>query len=104
VWDAKLDFATWFSPMPEAIFGIQLIPLNEGSVYRANRGAAQIRSNELGSFAGGAPRMWGDLFVADLAVADPVRARKVLAAGVPREPSTGRAITRYWVELQAATR
>jgi endo-1,3(4)-beta-glucanase len=104
VWDGKLDFATWFSPMPEAIFGIQLIPLNEGSVYRANKAAALVRSNELGSLAGGAPRMWGDLFVADLAVADPVKARKVIAAGVPREPSTPRSITRYWIELQATPR
>ena len=90
-----------FSPMPEAIFGIQLIPLNEGSVYRANRAAASARNNELRSLAGGAPRMWGDLFVADLAVGDPAKARTVLAGGVPREPSTGRAITRYWIELQS---
>jgi endoglucanase Acf2 len=102
LWDAKLDFATWFSAMPEAIFGIQLIPLNEGSAYRADAAAAQQRSNEVRSLAGGAPRMWGDLFAADLAVSDPVKARAALAANVAREPSTGRAITRYWIELQAA--
>jgi hypothetical protein len=33
--------------MAEAIFGIQLIPLNEGLAYRAIREAAQIRATEL---------------------------------------------------------
>ena len=87
--------------MPEAIFGIQLIPLNERSAYRANREADQIRATELRTLIGGPPRTWGDLLAADLAISDPATARTLVAAGVPRELSTGRAITRYWVELHA---
>jgi endo-1,3(4)-beta-glucanase len=58
-------------------------------------------SRELDTAAGGKPRVWGDLFAADLAIADPAAARKRLDAGVPREESTSRGLVRYWVEALA---
>jgi len=97
VWDAKIDYATWFDPKPESILGIQLLPLTFGSLYRGSAAAAAAREKELGD----KPRVWGDLFAADLAVADPAAARKRLDAGAPREESTSRALVRYYVEALA---
>jgi endo-1,3(4)-beta-glucanase len=102
VWDAKVDYATWFDPKPESITGIQLLPLTFGSLYRGDATQARARSAELAKAVGGQPRVWGDLFAADLAVADPAAARQRLTAKLPREESTSRAMVRYWVEMLAA--
>jgi endo-1,3(4)-beta-glucanase len=91
VWDAKIDYATWFDPKPESILGIQLLPLTAGSFYR---GPSAVRERELGD----RPTVWGDLFAADLALSDPAAARRRLDAGVTREESTSRAMVRYWIE------
>lgn len=102
VWDSKIDFGTWFDARPEAVYGIQLLPITFGSLYRYDGEAAAQRAEELGDAVGGQPRLWGNLFAADLAVADPAAARKALEAGVKeREPSTSRAMVRYWVEVLA---
>jgi hypothetical protein len=102
VWDAKIDYATFFDARPESVLGIQLLPLTFGSLYRADPGSAAGRAAELERAVGGPPRSWGDLFAADLALADPATARGRLTARLPREPSTGRALVRYWVEMLAA--
>jgi endo-1,3(4)-beta-glucanase len=91
VWDAKIDYATWFDPKPESILGIQLLPLTAGAFYR---GPALDRQRELGD----TPVVWGDLFAADLALSDPAAARRRLDAGLTREESTSRAMVRYWIE------
>ncbi|OJF10155.1 glycosyl hydrolase, partial [Couchioplanes caeruleus] len=101
VWDAKIDYATWFDPRPESVLGIQLLPLTFGSLYRGDPGPAAARQRELSRDVGGDPRVWGDLFAADLAVADPAAARRRLTAKLPREESTSRAMVRYWVEMLA---
>jgi endoglucanase Acf2 len=94
VWDAKIDYATWFDPKPESVLGIQLLPLTAGAFYR---GPSAARQKELGD----KPRLWGDLFAADLALSDPEAARRRLDAAVSREESTSRAMVRYWVEALA---
>ena len=99
VWDAKIDFATWFDAKPESIIGIQLLPLTFGSLYRSDPTAARGRAAELAQAVGGPPRAWGDLFAADLAIADPAAAAARLGTDLPREPSTSRAITRSYVTL-----
>lgn len=97
VWDSKIDYGTWFDAKPESIVGIQLLPLTFGSLYRADRDAAAARAKTLPT-----PAAWGDLFAADLAVADPAAARARLTAGVAgREESTSRGMVRYWVEVLA---
>jgi endo-1,3(4)-beta-glucanase len=98
VWDAKYDYATFFDGRPESVQGIQLLPLTVGSLYRADPKAAADRGTAIGA----GPQIWGDLFAADLAVADPSAARQRLAADPPRESSTSRAMVRWWVELLAA--
>ncbi|MEV8508440.1 glycosyl hydrolase [Actinoplanes sp. NPDC051475] len=102
VWDAKIDHATWFDPRPESVMGIQLLPLTFGSLYRTDPGKAAARAAEVTREAGGKPRVWGDLFAADLALADPAAARRRLNPAPPREDGTSRAMVRYWVEMLAA--
>jgi hypothetical protein len=102
VWDAKLDYATWFDARPESVAGIQLLPLTFGSLYRADPRAAAARASELAGAVGGPPRIWGDLFTADLALADPATARARLTPELSREPSTSRALVRYFVETLSA--
>ncbi|MFG1996119.1 glycosyl hydrolase [Actinoplanes sp. NPDC048988] len=94
VWDAKIDFATWFDPKPESVLGIQLLPLTAGAFHR---GPSATRQKDLP----GKPTVWGDLFAADLALSDPRAARRRLDEGVPREESTSRAMVRYWIEALA---
>ncbi|HYH26492.1 MAG TPA: glycosyl hydrolase, partial [Blastococcus sp.] len=101
LWGAKTDYATFFDPAPEAVEGIQLLPLTVGSLYRADPEAAAARSAELDAAVGGAPRTWGDLFALDLALSDPGAARARLDGPLPREPSTSAALTRVMVELLA---
>jgi endoglucanase Acf2 len=102
VWDAKVDYATFFDPRPESVQGIQLLPVTFGSLYRADPRSAAARAAELERAVGGPPRIWGDLFAADVALADPAAARRRLTGGTPRESSTSRALVRYWVEMLAA--
>jgi endoglucanase Acf2 len=102
VWDGKLDYATWFDAKPESIVGIQLLPLTFGSLYRSDPAAAAGRSNELTGITHALPRVWGDLFAADLALADPAVALARLTPRLPREESTSRAMVRYFVEALAA--
>ncbi|MCW6008017.1 endo-1,3(4)-beta-glucanase [Micromonospora sp. CPCC 205371] len=102
VWDAKIDYATFFDPRPESIEGIQLLPVTFGSLYRANPDAARERSAALDRAAGGRPRVWGDLFAADLAAADPDAALRRLGQNPPREDSTSRAMVGYYVRMLAA--
>jgi endo-1,3(4)-beta-glucanase len=102
VWDGKIDFATFFDAKPESIIGIQLLPLTFGSLYRADPAASRKRAAELGRAVGGPPRVWADLFAADLATADPAAAAGRLTPTLPREPSTSRAMVRGYIALLAA--
>jgi endo-1,3(4)-beta-glucanase len=97
VWDAKIDYATFFDPKPESVQGIQLLPLTFGSLYRADARAVAARAADLP----GTPRVWGDLFAADLAAADPAAARARLGPDLPREDSTSRGMVRLYVEMLA---
>ncbi|MEJ3748601.1 glycosyl hydrolase [Actinomycetes bacterium KLBMP 9797] len=98
VWDAKIDYATFFDPKPESVEGIQMLPVTFGSLYRASPDAAEERAGDLGA----RPRVWGDLFAADLAAADPPAALRRLDQGPPREDSTSRAMVRYYAEMLQA--
>jgi endoglucanase Acf2 len=75
VWDGKRDYATWFSPEPAAILGIQLIPMSPVSDYLAVD-PDRIRANIAEAVAAGpAPQfadqllMYGALAGADDAAA-----------------------------------
>jgi hypothetical protein len=103
VWDAKIDFATFFDGRPEAVLGIQLLPLTWGSLYRASPGAARLRAAELRAAGADPPRIWADLFAADLAAADPAAASaRMRRPGLPREASTSRAMVSGYLAVLAA--
>ncbi|SDP69632.1 Endoglucanase Acf2 [Klenkia soli] len=101
VWGAKTDYATFFDPAPEAVEGIQLLPIRLGSLYRDDPAAAAARSAGIDAATGGQPRTWGDLFAVDLALSDPTAALARLDAGVPREPSTSAALVRLMTTMLA---
>jgi len=101
VWGAKTDYATFFDPAPEAVEGIQLLPVRLGSLYRDDPAAAAARSAGIDAATGGQPRTWGDLFAVDLALSDPGAALARLDAGVPQEPSTSAALVRLMTTMLA---
>lgn len=95
VWNGKLDFTTFFDPRAGAVIGIQLIPVNFGSIYRADPGAALARFG-----AGALEPVWPDIAAMDLALADPDRARSELMSA-PIETGNTLAFGRYWTEVLA---
>jgi endoglucanase Acf2 len=97
VWGGKTDFATFFDGRPEAVLGIQLLPVTFGSLYRADADGALRRWNTIAAASGGMPRLWPDLFVMDLGLTDPARALAMLDDDLTVEPGNSRALMRYWL-------
>lgn len=79
VWDGKLDYATWFSPEPAAILGIQLIPMNAASGYLGGD-PDRIRANVAEALAGGAAPQFADAILMYSALAGPEDAAAALEA------------------------
>lgn len=78
-WGGKRDYATWFSPEPSAMLGIQLIPMGPVAEYLAGD-PDRIRANVAEATpAGGFDVLFGDYLVMYLALADPTAARAALA-------------------------
>jgi endoglucanase Acf2 len=77
-WGGKRDYATWFSPEPGAMLGIQLIPMGSYSTYLAGD-ADRIKANLEQGAAGGYGMQFGEYMAQYLALADPAAARSELA-------------------------
>ncbi len=92
-WGGKRDYATWFSPEPGAMLGIQLIPMGSYSGYLAGD-ADRIKANLAEAAAGGYGAQFGEYMVQYLALADPAAAREQLA-NLPKEIDNG--TTKSWV-------
>ncbi|HXG75060.1 MAG TPA: glycosyl hydrolase [Gaiellaceae bacterium] len=104
LWGAKLDHATWFSPDPAAVHGIQLLPVGFDTLTRWDPREAKRRFRALLAASGGRPAMWANVLAVEQALYAPASARRLLDGRLPRrEPSTGRAIVRYLVETLAVT-
>ncbi len=58
-WGGKRDYATWFSPEPAAILGIQLIPMGPSSSYLAGD-PARIQANVAEATGGNYSQKFGD--------------------------------------------
>jgi endoglucanase Acf2 len=58
-WGGKRDYATWFSPEPAAMLGIQLIPMSPVSTYLAGD-AARIDANVAEGSGGRFDQKFGD--------------------------------------------
>lgn len=77
-WGGKRDYATWFSPEPSAMLGIQLIPMGPVAGYLAGD-PDRIRANIAEATpTGGVDVLFGDYLVMYLALADPAAARAAL--------------------------
>jgi endo-1,3(4)-beta-glucanase len=86
-WGGKRDYATWFSPEPGAMLGIQLIPMGSYSTYLAGD-ADRIKANLAEGAPGGYGAQFGEYMVQYLALADPAAAREQLA-NLPAEIDNG---------------
>jgi endoglucanase Acf2 len=86
-WGGKRDYATWFSPDPNAMLGIQLIPMGPYATYldgaAGSGGSAgsvdRITSNVAAATGSkGFSVQFGEYMVQYLALADPAAARAQL--------------------------
>jgi endoglucanase Acf2 len=76
VWGGKLDYATFFSARPQALLGIQLIPMSPGQGYLTAGGGQAIGRN-LASVAPAASDLdgqFGDYLIMYQALTDPAAA------------------------------
>lgn len=86
-WGGKRDYATWFSPEPGAMLGIQLIPMGSYSTYLGGD-VDKIKANLAEGAPGGYGAQFGEYMVQYLALADPAAARAELA-NLPAEIDNG---------------
>lgn len=92
VWGGKIDFATWFDPRPSAAIGIQLLPVNFGSIYRTDPVSARER------FETSKPDfMWPDIAAMDLALVAPDESLALLDSISTFDSGTSPAFARFWV-------
>jgi endo-1,3(4)-beta-glucanase len=91
VWGGKIDFATWFDGRASAVIGIQLLPVNFGSLHRADAAAAQRRFD-----ASADDLLWPDVSLMDLALAAPVEALAGLTDDIGVDDGNTLAFARYW--------
>jgi endoglucanase Acf2 len=78
-WGGKRDYATWFSPDPGAMLGIQLIPMGPYAQYLAGDNA-RITANLAEAAPTGYGVEFGEYMVQYLALADPAAARSQLGS------------------------
>jgi endoglucanase Acf2 len=74
VWGGKVDFGTWFSANPNAIYGIQLLPITPGSEYLGQLPAIDVYVSDLEAAGGRLDGYWGDLLLAWLSYYAPKEA------------------------------
>ena len=63
VWGGKVDFATWFSKDPNAIYGIQLLPITPASAYLGQLPGIGPFLSDLQASGGSMTGYWGDLLL-----------------------------------------
>jgi endoglucanase Acf2/PKD repeat protein len=100
VWGAKGAHTTWFGSNPEFIHGINLLPVNSGSLYLGRHPEYVVRNyNAMAAASGGQPTLWKDVMWQYLALADPNRALNNYLNDPDYEPFHGesRAHTYHWL-------
>jgi endoglucanase Acf2 len=63
VWGGKVDFATWFSPDVNKIYGIQLLPITPGSAYLGQLPEIEPYLDDIQAHAKKGDTNWGDLLL-----------------------------------------
>ncbi|MGB2808195.1 MAG: glycosyl hydrolase [Sedimentisphaerales bacterium] len=107
IWGGKTDFATWFSGKPEHIVGINLLPIQSGSLYlglypdyvrRNLKGLADLRG-------GYEWQDWREILWMYEALHDPDNAMKRFRAATELKDPCARAYAYHWISnLQAMGR
>ena len=99
VWGGKLDFATFFSARPQALLGIQLIPMSPGQGYLSAGGAPAIARNLTAVTPAGYDGAFGDYLLMYQALGDPAAARAGLATFSPAslDSANSMAYLQAWV-------
>jgi endo-1,3(4)-beta-glucanase len=80
VWDGKRDYATWFSPEPAAILGIQLLPMRPGTQGSLGDDEQRILANIAEATVGGPAPQFADYLLMYQALAGPEQAQLALDA------------------------
>ncbi len=107
VWGGKADYATWFSAEPEAIHGINWLPIHGGSLYLGRHPEYVRRNYEwmLAKRGGTQWKMWSDLVWMFRGLDDPADALRQFEAR-PRDfrPEGGNstANTYHWLSALSA--
>lgn len=100
VWGGKGVHSTWFGANPEFIHGINILPVNGGSLYLGHH-PDHVLANyaEIVAERGGQPIIWQDLLWEYLALADPNLALSHYFASSGYTPFDGesRAHTLHWL-------
>lgn len=81
-WGNKRDYATWFSSAPQAMLGIQLIPMSPSAVagLKGNGSARIVTNVDSATASGGFAAPLGDYILMYSALAGPKQAQSALAA------------------------
>ena len=75
VWDAGASYSTWWTANPEEIHGINMLPINGGSLHLGNRPDTVARLWDVFLVENdGEPTVWQDILWSYLALADPAAA------------------------------
>ncbi|MBK6733467.1 MAG: carbohydrate-binding protein [bacterium] len=100
VWGGKGVHSTWFGADPEFIHGINILPVNGGSLYLGHHPDHVLANySEIVAENSGQPNIWQDLLWEYLALADPNLALSYYFADSDYEPFDGesRAHTMHWL-------
>ena len=105
VWGAGASCQTWWTAEPEETVGINLLPVQSGSLYLASRTREMRAIADYAVRAGhGLARCWPDIHWMHLAIHDPQAALQAFAAQPDYAPEWGssRAQTSMWLHSLAA--
>jgi endoglucanase Acf2 len=94
VWGGKLDYATFFSPRPQALLGIQLIPMSPGHSYLAHESAVSRNLDQIS-----ADGQFADYIIMYQALSDAASARTNLASFSPADLDSANSLSylQAWV-------
>jgi len=99
VWDAGASYSTWWTANAEEIHGINMLPINGGSLHLGNRPDTVARLWEVFlTENGGEPTVWQDILWSYLALADPAAAlTRFNSTSYTPEAGDSKAHTYWWL-------
>lgn len=102
VWGGKVDFATWFSSDPNAIYGIQLLPVTPASAYLGQFPGIAPYFADLKAHGGKISGNWGDLLIMWQSYYQPDEALAQKGAVSPANMNSPRSLFLYTLYAHAA--